>query len=405
MKKVVVLLIVAIPVGAVAWWIYHRKTEPPRVNFAKAKTETLISTLSTNGKVEPLEWAPVRAEIAGVVTSLKVQEGRRVARGAVLAQLSAPGAPAELSRAESGVAQAQAELANIARGGRPAELTDIENSLSKAKFERDAAQREYSTARRLEEKQAETHEAVEAARGKLRAAEIEIESLERKRAALIGATDRGVAQARLKEAQAALEFARRRIADAVIRSPLSGVVYNLPVRAGAYVNLGDLIANVGRLDKLRVRVYVDEPELGRVASGNPVTITWDARPGKQWNGVVERMPTQVQPLGTRQVGEVLATIDNPDGELVPGTNVDANIRTGTVPNALTVPKESLRREITGVGVFVLRDDVVQWRTVKVGATSITRVQIVEGLSPGDAVALPAELSLKDGMRVKPVVLQ
>jgi len=54
------------------------------------------------------------------------------------------------------------------------------------------------------------------------------------------------------------------------------------------VNVGDTAANVGRLDRLRVRVYVDEPELGRVAEGQPVTITWDALPGSsgagRWSG-------------------------------------------------------------------------------------------------------------------------
>ena len=401
MKKTAVVLIVAVPLAILAWWIYHRKTEPLRVDFAKARIETLISTLPTNGKVEPIEWAPVRAEVAGVVTRLMVQEGQKVTKGSVLAQLSSLGALAELTRAEASLAQAQAEQANVARGGRTAELAEIENSLSKAKFERDAAQREYATARRLEEKQAETHEAVEAARGKLREAEIDIESLERKRAALVSSTDRSIAEARRKEAQAAVELAQRRIAEAVIRSPLSGVVYNLPIRAGVYINVGDLVANVGRLDKLRVRVYVDEPELGRVAAGDPVTITWDALPGKQWSGMVERMPTQVQPLGTRQVGEVLCTIDNPNRELVPGTNVDANIRTGMVLNALTVPKESLRHETRGVGVFLLRDDAVYWRSVKIGASSVTRAEITEGLAAGNSVALPTEHLLKDGMRVKP----
>ena len=63
---------------------------------------------------------------------------------------------------------------------------------------------------------------------------------------------------------------------------MAGVVYGREVRPGSYVNAGDLIANIGRMDRLRVRVYVDEPELGRVAEGQPVTITWDALPGRQW---------------------------------------------------------------------------------------------------------------------------
>jgi multidrug resistance efflux pump len=50
------------------------------------------------------------------------------------------------------------------------------------------------------------------------------------------------------------------------------------LRPGAYLAAGDLLANVGRLDRVRIRVYVDEPLLGRVAPGQPVTITWEACP-------------------------------------------------------------------------------------------------------------------------------
>src|SRR5205814_3029488 len=123
------------------------------------------------------------------------------------------------------------------------------------------------------------------------------------------------------------DLARRRLSQGIIRSPMSGIIYNLSVRPGAYVTPGGLIANVGRLDKLRVRVYVDEPELGRVAVGQPVTITWEGLPGQTWNGTVEKLPTEIVTLGTRQVGEVLCSIDNPGQKLVPGTNVDVKIRT------------------------------------------------------------------------------
>jgi HlyD family secretion protein len=232
--------------------------------------------------------------------------------------------------------------------------------------------------------------------------QIEIDALTRKRAALVGMGDKSVAEAQLREGQAAAAQARRRLAQAELRSPISGVVYNLPARPGAYVIAGDLIANVGRLDKLRVRVYVDEPELGRIAVGQPVTITWDALPGITWTGAVDKFPTQVTALGTRQVGEVSCIIDNSNGKLVPGTNVTAEIRTRVAPNALTIPKECVRREGTQSGVFQLKDDRVIWQRVDLGVSSATRSQIVSGLNEDDSVALPLERPLKSGDRVKPV---
>jgi HlyD family secretion protein len=388
-----------------AAWFYGRKPDIPAVPFAKVVRETLVSTLPANGKVEPIEWSPVRAESPGIIDRISVQQGQSIAKGAVLATLRFTGVQPDLSAAEAQIARAKAQLADIERGGHNAALAEIENGLQLARFQKQASQIDLDALTRLEKKNAATRAEVLAARNKVSESQIEIDALTRKRSALIGASDRSVAEALLKEGQAAETIARRRIAQLEIHSPLSGIVYDLPVRQGAYVNSGDLVANVGRVDKLRVRVYVDEPELGRIAIGQPVTITWDALPGATWSGVVDKVPTEIVPLGTRQVGEVLCTIDNTKrqlGPLLPGTNIDAQIRTGAAADALTIPKEAVRRDGDQSGVLLLTGNRVTWRKIVPGVNSTTRSQIFSGLSEGDSVALPIEQPLKDGDLVKPV---
>jgi HlyD family secretion protein len=160
---------------------------------------------------------------------------------------------------------------------------------------------------------------------------------------------------------------------------------------------------VGKLDPVRVRVYIDEPELGRIAPGQSVRITWDALPGKAWSGTLEKRPSQVEALGTRQVGEALCTVSNPDHELVPGTNVNAFVLTLTVPNALTIPKTTVRRE-NGIGVYVLRkDNTVKWQAIRIGVSDALRVEAVNGLLDGDAVALPTDRPLRTGIKVNPTI--
>ncbi len=402
MKRRYIVLMVLAPLAVLGFWTYTKKNEPPTALFAKVRRETLISNLITNGKVEPLRFAFVRADLAGMVADLPVKEGQTVAAGQELAQLKVPDLEAQLAAAQSRVSQAKATLDNIERGGRKTELVEIDSSIASAKLDRDAAERDYNALHRLEEKQAATREEVERARHKVEQTELSIKSLAAKRAALITSSDQSVAEARLHEAEADVRLAQRRIADASVRSPMTGIIYNLPVRMGAYLNVGDLVASVGVLDRLRVRIYVDEPELGRVSVGLPVTITWDALPGQQWRGAVEQLPVEVHPLGTRQVGEVLCTIDNPRQVLVPGTNINAEIRSQVVNNALTIPKEAMRRDAKGSGVFVLNGDTIRWRAVKTGASSINRVQIAEGLEEGDAVALPTDVALREGEKVMAV---
>jgi HlyD family secretion protein len=401
MKKLL-LLILLLGIAASAWWIWHKKTEPSEIRFAKVKRETLVSTLPTNGKIEPIQWQSVRAESEGLVEKVPVQEGQVVTKGALLAQLSQSGLGASLSAAEARVAQAQADLATLEAGGKSAELVDIDNSLARARLDREAAMREYNVLRRLADKQAATLNDVQQAQGRLREADLQIEGLQRRRAALVGKSDKAVALARLHEAEAAAALARTRIAQTQIRAPIFGVLYGLKIRPGAFLQPGDEIGNIGQLDRVRVRVYVDEPELGRVSVGQPVAITWSAQPGRHWNGTVEKGATGIVALGTRQVGEVLCTIDNPGHELVPGTNVDAEIRTTVVQDALTIPRETLRREASGLGVYRLDGETIRWRPVQTGASSVTRIAIGQGLEDGDAVALPSGEVLKDGARVKPV---
>ncbi len=399
-KKLLWLL--PVPVAVIGWWAYHRNHDAPQVPFAAVVRETLVSTLPTNGKVEPVEWQAVRVEQAGLVSRVPVRDGQAVSQGAPLAILSDTGLEADLDAAQARAAVARAGLATIAAGGKQLELTAIDSDLARLRVEREHDEKEYASLRRLADKQAASMVEVDEMKSKLQTATLGMEALEKKRAAMVVQSDKTVAEARLRDAEAAVALARRHIEQTIVRAPIAGMVYDLAARPGVYLNVGDLVANVGRTGRLRVRVYVDEPELGRIAVGQPVAIAWDAMPGRSWEGAVERKTANIVSLGSRQVGEVWSTIDNPGRVLLPGANVDAHIRTATVANALTMPKECLRRDAAGVGAFVLRGGRLAWQPVSTGVASVTRVQILSGLSEGEQVALPTELTLHDGEAVTPL---
>jgi HlyD family secretion protein len=400
--KKLLLLILLLVVAVIGWGIF-RKNTPPAVTFSRVKRETLVSTLPTNGKVEPLEWQAVRAQAAGLVTRVDTVEGGSVAHGALLAVTTDPSLQADIDAAQAKVKEAEANLASLEAGLRPAELTDIDNSLARTNLELQQAERELAASQRLAAKQAATALEVTTAQDKVEQLKLQIAGLEKRRRTVTPPPDIAAARARLEDARVALKLAGQQAALSEVRAPLAGVVYGLAVRPGTYLNPGDVVANVGVMDRLRVRVYIDEPELGRVALGQPVTITWQALPGKQWMGTVEKKPTAIEALGSRQVGQVLCNIENPGRLLIPGTNVDATIRTGVVEGALTVPKEALRHDANGDYVFLLQGDTLEQRAVKTGNSSVTRIQITEGLGEGDAVAMPSDVPLKPGMKVTAAV--
>lgn len=385
--------------GVAAWQIDRWKNQPPEIAFARALRETITSTVSTNGKVEPVEWAVARAGRAGAVDQIRVQRGQSVMRDQPLVELEASEARAEQAAAESRIAQIRAEIETLSKGGRAADLAEISSGLERARLELQAAQKEHDALARLEVKQAATAAEVAAAKQRVDQAQLQIKSLNEKKISLVAAPDRASAEARLLDAQAALRLAGDHIRQSVIRAPMDGFIYQFDLKLGAYLNAGDAVALLGRLDRVHVNVYVDEQDLGRVARGMPVAITWDALPGRVWMGTVDKTPVQIVSLGSRQVGEVVCLIENPDRDLLPGTNVNAEIRSQSVDHALTIPKEAVRRELGRSGVYMLEGDRVAWRNVTTGVSTTTRTQI-EGLQDGDAVALLTDKPLKNGMMVK-----
>ena len=401
--KRALLIVLPLAAAALAAWFYTRRSDVPQVPFAKATRGTISNLLSTNGKVEPADYIEVHVQTPGLIGQLLVHDGDSVRKGQVLAHLNEPGLEQELQAALAREAQSRADLQTLQGGGRSSDGAELDGSLNRVKADRDAAQHNLEALQRLLAKQAATQYEVEQARQAVHSLDVQIQALQQRRTALVGKDDINSAQARVREAQANVQLAQEHIEQDVIRAPMSGTIYDLPARAGSYLNAGDLVAKIGKLDPVRVRVYVDEPELGRVAKGEKVRITWDALAGKEWTGTVERRPTEVITLGTRQVGEVLCTIDNPMRELAPGTNVNAFILTQVVENALTIPKAAVRRD-GGIGVFVLqKDSTVSWQPIQRGASDALRVEVLQGLREGDAVADATDLGLKTGERVNPVL--
>lgn len=395
------LAILLIGAAAVAVWFVSRKAAPPEVDFTKVTRETIVSALPTNGKVEPIEWMPVRAERTGVVTKVLVSRGQAVRKGDPLLELDTKVATAELSRAQAAINEAETQRQVLEQGGRVAERQQLESDLARARLDLEAAQKNFHVLERLVAQQAATRHELDAARQTVDQLQLRIQALEEHKSALVTGTDKQIAQAKLQQAESAAVIARTTLELSTIRAAMDGIVYDFDLKQGAFVNAGDPIAKVGKLDRVRVTVYVDEPDLGKVRQGEAVIITWDALPGHQWKGKVDRLPTQVVPLGTRQVGEVGCIIENPDHDLIPNANINADIQATIVEKALAIPKEAIRRQGSETGVLLLEGDRVIWRPISLGVSSYVKVQVLSGLSEGDAVALPTEKPIKNGSKVQP----
>lgn len=399
MKRTFFLIVFVVLLIAGGVFTFQLASRKPTVPVARIALGPFEDQVTTNGRVEPSAWASARAEREGLILSVPVVKGQMVAKGAPLAVLDSREAQADLATAQARIEEARSLIATLEAGGRRRELVDIEESLKQRRADQARLEKELAAAQRLLAKNAATREEVRVLSDRLDALKLEIEAIAAKKPALVSPADLVSARARLREAESAATLARRRIELSTINAPVAGMVYQLDAKPGTYVAPGALIANVGTISSVKVLVYVDEPELGRVSRGMPVEITWDALEGRKWKGAVDKTPTQIIPLGTRQVGEVECLIDNSSGELLPGTNVNIHILTRQQANALLIPKEGLR-QVNGVtGAYKLVDGKLQFVKVTLGASNVTNAIVTSGLSQGDMIVLGPDAGLHEGLAV------
>jgi HlyD family secretion protein len=190
-----------------------------------------------------------------------------------------------------------------------------------------------------------------------------------------------------------------------VTAPADGTLYSLPVRARDYVHVGDLVAEMADLHLVRVRAFVDEPDLGSLGLDQPVEIAWDAMPNKVWTGTTEQVPRQVVARGARSVGEVLCSVANDRLELLPNVNVSVRIRVRQRSGALVVPRAAVRADGSRRYVFVMDGGHLRRREVQVGIASATNYEVLQGLAEGDLVALPGEVELRDRLEVRAVEIR
>lgn len=380
--------------------LFHGCSEPPAIAYVQPQREDLVSYVTTNGQVEAAERAEVFAATTGRVVEVAVEEGQQVKRGARLLTIDDRAAREELKQAQAQLEATRAELGGIEQGGSPAEIAGLENELAAAKRSREQLEKDVQALERLVEKQAAPRMELDAKRRELQEANGKVELLEKKLAVRFAPHQKDRAEARVREAEAAVELARQKVGSAAVAAPLEGVVYSLAVRPGAYVNPGTLVARVGKLGRVDVVIYIDEPELGRVKLGAPVRVSSDAYPEKHWECHVDRLPVEVVAIETRRVGRLRCSVEGAT-ELIPNLQVSVEIESASARQALTLPREAVVRDGNRTSVWMVNENgQAERRDVELGVASASRVEIRSGLSESDRVLLPGQQVLKAGQTVR-----
>ncbi len=380
------------------------RKSPPGVPMVEVTRADVSQTITTNGSIEPIDPYVARAQFPTFVSKVAAAGGQAVHRGQLILTLDASDVQTQLAQSRADLIAAQIALRNAKAGGAPADVAELQSALVSAKADVASLERSQTALQNLLAEQAATKDQLESNATALAKAKARLQSLEDRQSAMKQDSSANAEQAELRvhQDQDQISSLEGKLRSATVTSPLNGTLYALPVQLGDYVKVGDELADMANLHEVRVKVYVDEPDMGWLAPGQTVQVTWDALPGHMWTGKTGQVPKEVVKYGMRSVAELLCSVDNDKLELVPNTNVDVRILVREAKNALVIPRGAVRDDNGQRYVYVFQDGVVRRRNITLGVSNASNYEVLSGLSAGDRIAVPQDRTLHDGMSVRPL---
>jgi len=402
LTKRVWFLLIAAGVAIVGLLYAGSRRPPTPVTVVRVIRADLDSSITSNGKVEPVMPYSLRAKYDGFVDRVLAMEGQAVNAGQLLVVLNSSDEQAQLDQARAQLASEEEDLRAAKAGGHPDQVARLADDLRSAEAQRNLLQQKQEALVKLAAQNAATREEVESNRAELERASAQADqaqkakqefehqvTLDRDRVALL--VDRSRAQ--IADLQDKVNSAR-------VTAPINGTLYSLPIHAGDFVHVGDLLAEVADLTRVRVRAYIDEPELGKLQPNQEVEVTWDALPDRAWKGSTELIPRQVVAHGARSVGEVLCSISNEKMELIPNTTVDVRIRLSERSNVLVIPRGAVQIVNSHRYVYLVQRNRLHRQEISVGLTNDTHLEVLSGVQEGDSLALLGGAPLEENTRVR-----
>ena len=318
------------------------------VRIATVAVQDVTYEVKALGSLEAQELVQVTAEVEGAVTDIRFNEGDRVSPQTVLARIDPERYRLEAERAEASLKQAQAE---------------------RGRAEADLERREALFTSQL----------------------VAVEEVNRSR----GETSRLRAAAEASRAQR--DWALQNVKRSDVRPPAAGVINTKTVETGRYVKLGDALATLVDVSKLRLRFKVSETESLRARAGSEVFFRVAALGQKSFPATIYHVG-EIADLATRQV-EVAAWVKNP-GELKPGFFAEVTLAVESKKGALVVPEGAVQASERGFIAYAVEQGKARVRPIEVGLrTGNGVVEIISGLKVGEVVVIEGSDRLAEGVAV------
>lgn len=324
------------------------------VKVFKARRQKITEKITYTGTLEAWTKINITPETGGKIAFIHVQEGDRVAKGQLLAELETASIRLQLKQAQAGVAVAEAAYADALRNKDRMDRLIKEQAVSEQ--QREKIQLAYDAA-----------------------------------------------AAQLEQARAGLNLAQHALDVSIMTAPFAGVVASRNAEVGDVINpmMGGFGGGAGGVltlmdfSRVKTEVAVSSEDIGRIRKGQAAVLRVGAFPGRDFVGVVRVVNLTADPL-SKKFG-VEAVFENPEGLLRPGTFGDVLFELESHENALVVPQKAI---LENAYVFVVEDGKAAKKPVVLGLQNTTMIEILDGLAEGLPVVVEGNYGLEAGAPVQ-----
>jgi HlyD family secretion protein len=376
------LLLVLIPVwpSVRRWSQAQEAVDLARLRIATVTRGDLVRDVSAQGRIVAANHPRLFSPAQGIV-SLAVKAGESVRKGQVLARIESPELETQLAQERSRLQSLESDLSRSRLSNRQRNLTN-EQTAELRRVNLKSARRELARAEKLHAEGLLNEVDLERSRDAVRRAEVELKQISEgaglEREALdFEAADRAQQAERQRLVVAELE---RRVRELTITSPFEGLVATVEVEDRDAVQANAPLLTVVDLSAFEVEVRIPDTYADEAVAGTPAEIELN---GKTWPGELTAVSPEV--TGSQVEGTVAFTGPQPAG-LRQSQRVSVRLILERRPDVLKVARGPY---LDGGGrkVYVLEDGLARLREIRTGATSLSEVEITDGLQPGEQILL------------------
>lgn len=363
-----------------------RKPEdlPLPVKVTPAQKSQLIIKLKAPGEAVTSKKINMKADIAGIVKRLKVEESQHVKQGELLVELDDKEYRLELDRVEASRLKVLSELLVEKRFAESEEEPPHSNKQIVQK-----AKEEFEKTRELYQKGLISRKDFDEASAQYELALIE--SGEKKEEIL--AASKGLTQAVIEVKRAKINLEKTRIL-----APFSGIITDIKISPQEHLTSGRELFTLVNISQIQVHVKVLESEIGRIKVGREVVIRFSAYPEKVFKGKVKAISPVINPED--KTCNVIVEVANPEEEIKPGMHAEVEIPAEIHKDRLLIPQEAVLVRAGRKLAFVVENGLAKWRYIKVGLENEDYAEVLEGVKEGEFVIIEGHFTLAHDARVR-----